>query len=55
MVKTSDFKIRDVIKNIGAKSIIASLLVFLLTVAATCVGGYHLYTSTKESISCRVE
>ena len=50
MVKTSDFKIRDVIKNIGAKSIIASLLVFLLTVAATCVGGYHLYTSTKESI-----
>ena len=44
------FHIRDVFKNIGAKSIIASLLVFLLTVAATCVGGYYLYTSTKESI-----
>ena len=50
MVKTGDFKIRDVLKNIGAKSIIASLLVFLLTVAATCIGGYYLYTSTKESI-----
>lgn len=50
MVKTRDFKIRDVIKNIGAKSITASLLVFLLTVAATCVGGHRLYSSTKESI-----
>ena len=28
----------------------ASLLVFLLTVAATCVGGYYLYRFTKESI-----
>ena len=43
-------KIRVVIKNIGLKSVIASTLAFLLTVAATCVGGYRLYQSTKESI-----
>jgi Signal transduction histidine kinase len=42
--------IRDVFKNIGAKSLAAALVVFLLTVAATFVGGIQLYTSTKESI-----
>ena len=42
--------VRDVFENIGARSIVASVLVFLLTVAVTCVGGYWLYTSTKESI-----
>ena len=50
MSRASRFKIQEVVKNIGAKSIIASLLVFALTVAATCVGGYWLYGSTKESI-----
>ena len=53
MIKTSNIEIRDVIKNIGAKSIIASLIVFLLTVTATCVGGYRLYASTKESNELR--
>ena len=43
-------KIREVIKNMGAKSVIASSLVFLITVAATCAGGYHFYRTTKESI-----
>ena len=42
--------IREVINNIGLKSIIASAFVFLLTVAATCAGGIQLYRSTKESI-----
>ena len=42
--------IRDVFKNIGARSIVAALIVFLLTVAATFVGGIQLYNSTKESI-----
>ena len=42
--------VRDVLKNIGTRSIIASLMVFLLTVAATFIGGIKLYDSTKESI-----
>ena len=40
-------------KNIGLKSVLATTLVFLLTVAATGVGGYQLYKSTKESIELR--
>ncbi len=46
----SRYRIGDVLKNIGVKSIIATALVFLLTVAVTCVGGYYLYRSAKESI-----
>ena len=42
--------IRDVFKNIGIRSLVAALVVFLLTVAATFVGGIQLYNSTKESI-----
>ena len=34
--------VRDVLKNIGTRSIIASLMVFLLTVAVTFAGGIHL-------------
>ena len=44
------FKVREVIKHMGVRSVVASALVFLLTVAATCAGGYQLYKSTKESI-----
>ena len=39
-----------VFKNIGFKSIIATFIVFFLTVAATFVGGLQLYHSTKENI-----
>lgn len=42
--------VRDVFRNIVARSILAALIVFLLTVAATFVGGIQLYNSTKESI-----
>lgn len=35
---THGFKVRDIIRNIGARSIIASLLVFFLTVGATAAG-----------------
>ena len=42
--------VRDVFRNIGARNILAALIVFLLTVAATFVGGIQLYNSTKESI-----
>ena len=41
---------REVFKNIGTKSLIAAVIVFLLTVAATFVGGIRLYNSTKDSI-----
>ena len=44
------FKVREVIKHMGVRSVVASALVFLLTVAATCAGGYQLYKATKESI-----
>ena len=43
-------RIRDVIKNMGARSVLISTLVFLFTVAATCAGGYQFYRTTKESI-----
>ena len=43
-------KIREVIKNLGARSVLISTLVFLFTVAATCAGGYQFYRTTKESI-----
>ncbi len=41
---------RDVFQNIGARSLAAALIVFLLTVSATFVGSLRLYRSTKESI-----
>lgn len=50
MHPTAKFKINEIIRNIGMRSIIASLFVFLLTISATCIGGYQLYKSTKESI-----
>lgn len=50
MNETGRLKFKDIIKNIGAQSIIASLLVFILTIAATCVGSFLLYKSTKESL-----
>lgn len=42
--------IREVFRNIGAKSIVAAVIVFFLTVSATFIGGLRLYNSTKESI-----
>ena len=43
-------RIRDVIRNIGRKSLIAFLLVFVLTIAATCVGGSLTYRAIKHGI-----
>ena len=50
MDKTRGFKFREVLKNMGARSIVVSLLVFLLTVTLTCVVGYKFYDTTKENI-----
>lgn len=43
-------EIREVFKNMELRSVIASLLVFLLTVSATFALGFLLYRSTKNSI-----
>lgn len=44
------FRNRDVIKNLGTRNIIISMLVFLVTIAVTCVVGYYFYKTTKENI-----
>ena len=41
---------RDIVKSIGTRGVIATTLVFQFTVAATCVGGYRFYQTTKEGI-----
>ena len=43
-------KVRTVVRSIGTRSAIAAIIVFLLTVAATCVGAYRLYTATKQDL-----
>lgn len=50
MKEGKESRLRSVIKFIGAKSADAALLVFLLTIAATCAGGYRLYDATKQNI-----
>ena len=44
------FSFKEVVGNMGTRSVVASTLVFLLTIAVTCVGGYQFYRTTKESI-----
>ena len=43
-------RLRTVIRFIGVRSAVAALLVFLLTIAATCAGCYRLYRAIKEDI-----
>ena len=43
-------KVRTVVRSIGTRNAIAAIIVFLLTVAATCVGAYRLYTATKQDL-----
>lgn len=45
-----EIRIHEIVKSMGARSMIALTLVFLLTVAATCLGGLQLYRVTKEGI-----
>ena len=42
--------IREIVRRMGIQSVIASILVFLLAVAATCIGGYQLYHFAKKDI-----
>lgn len=48
-------RIRDFFRHLGAKSIISSTLVFLLTVAATGTAGYLLLRSTRMNIHLQGE
>lgn len=48
-------KTREIIGNIGAKSIFAALAAFLMTVAATFGGGLELYRNAKENILLKGE
>ena len=41
--------------SVGARGTIVALLVFLFTVAATCVLGYQFYCTTKEDIRLQGE
>ena len=50
MAKARWSKFRSVIRKMGAKSIAASVLVFLITVAVTCMAGFQFYRTTKENI-----
>ena len=43
-------KLKDIIRNVGSRSVAALVAVFLLTIAVTGIGCYQLYKSTKESI-----
>ena len=45
------FKIKDVIKNMGTRNIIVSMLVFLVTIAVTGIAGYSFYRTTKGNIN----
>ena len=53
MNPAKDFKIRKVIKNMGARNIIVSLLILFITIALTCVAGFQFYQTTKEKIYLR--
>ncbi len=44
------FRIKDVFRNMGIRSVIAPMLVFLLTVVMTCIGSYRYYKATREEI-----
>ena len=45
------FKIKDVIKKMGTRNIIVSMLVFLVTIAVTGIAGYSFYRTTKGNIN----
>ncbi|MBP5292050.1 MAG: response regulator [Lachnospiraceae bacterium] len=44
---------REAIKTMGVRSVLALTLVFLLTFATTCTGGFLFYRSAKERIQLR--
>lgn len=50
MSASRGFSIRELFKTMGARSVFVSMLMFLLTVAVTCVVGFQFYRTTKDNI-----
>ena len=50
MTATKEFRFREVLKKMGLRSVLASMLAFFITVALTSVVGYQFYRTTKENI-----
>ena len=44
------FSLRELFKTMGMKSVLVSMLMFLLTVTVTCVVGFQFYRTTKDNI-----
>ena len=50
MDKRNRVRIRESLKSLGARNLIAITLVFVLTLAAACAGSYAFYRSTRDNI-----
>lgn len=44
------FSLRELFKTMGMKSVLVSMLMFLLTVTVTCIVGFQFYRTTKDNI-----
>lgn len=53
MDSTRYFKRKEVIKNMGTRNVIISMLVFLITIVVTFIVGYSFYRTTKGNINLR--
>ena len=53
MNSTRYFKRKEVIKNMGTRNVIISMLVFLITIVVTFIVGYSFYRTTKGNINLR--
>ena len=49
-MKKNDITVIDVLKNIGIKSVVAAVLVMILTVGVIALGGYFFYSSKQAAI-----
>ena len=50
MRSSRGFSVRELFKTMGARSVLVSMLMFLLTVAVTCVVAFQFYCTTKDNI-----
>ena len=50
MDKRNRVRIRESLKSLGTRNLIAITLVFVLTLAAACAGSYAFYRSTRDNI-----
>ncbi len=55
MRSSRGFSVRELFKTMGARSVLVSMLMFLLTVAVTCVVAFQFYRTTKDNIHLQGE